>query len=300
MSMSAPVAQAGSLTVRAALEQGASRLPGDSPRLDAELLLAHALGRTRAWLLAHAADPVPADSYDAYAAMLTRRAAGEPVAYVLGRAAFWSLDLDVNAATLVPRPDTETLVEQVLAHAPAATARVLDLGTGSGAIALALGRDRPDWQVMGVDIEPAAVEVATRNAQRNAVGNARFVAGDWYGPAAGTQFDLIVSNPPYIRADDPCLQGIGLRYEPLSALASGADGLDALRAVVQGAPAHLAPGGLLACEHGAEQGAAVRALFEQAGFLSVCTWRDLSGHERVTAGWLGTCVAPASGSLHDG
>jgi len=300
MSVSAPVKQAGSLAVRAALEQGASRLPGDSPRLDAELLLAHALGRTRAWLLAHAADPVPADSYDAYAAMLTRRAAGEPVAYVLGRAAFWSLDLDVNAATLVPRPDTETLVEQVLAHAPAATARVLDLGTGSGAIALALARERPDWQVLGVDIDPAAVEVAMRNAQRNAIANARFVAGDWYGPAVGMQFELIVSNPPYICADDPCLQGIGLRHEPLSALASGADGLDALRAVVQGAPVHLVPGGLIACEHGAEQGAAVRASFEQAGFSSVCTWRDLSGHERVTAGWLGAGAERASEDLHDG
>ncbi len=274
------------LTVGAALEQGAAGLPGDSPRLDAQLLLAQALGRTRAWLLAHADDPLPAQSRDAYAALIARRAAGEPVAYILGRAAFWTLDLEVSPATLVPRPDTETLVEQVLSRLPETPARVLDLGTGSGAIALALAQERPRWELLGVDIDPAAVAMAARNAARNGVTNARFVAGDWYGPVSGMRFGLIVSNPPYIRSDDPCLQGPGLSHEPLAALASGESGLDALRTVIAGAPGHLLPGGLLACEHGAEQGPDVRALFVSAGFSDACTWHDLEGRERVTAGWL--------------
>lgn len=302
MSVALPVTQPDSpQTVRAALEQAAMRLPGESPRLDAELLLAEVLGRSRAWLLAHAADPLPAPALNAYAALLGRRAAGEPVAYILGRAAFWSLELEVSTATLVPRPDTEALVEQVLAHAPQTTACVLDLGTGSGAIALALARERPHWNVLGVDIDPAAVAVAARNAERNTITNARFMAGDWYAPLGDMRFGIVVSNPPYIRADDPCLQGPGLSHEPLGALASGADGLDALRAVVAGAPAHLLPGGLLACEHGAAQGAEVRALFLHAGFSEVCTWRDLSGHERVTAGWLPSEYGgPAGGGLRDG
>ena len=302
MSVALPVTQPDSpQTVRAALEQAAMRLPGESPRLDAELLLAEVLGRSRAWLLAHAADPLPAPALNAYAALLGRRAAGEPVAYILGCAAFWSLELEVSTATLVPRPDTETLVEQVLAHAPQTTACVLDLGTGSGAIALALARERPHWNVLGVDIDPAAVAVAARNAERNTITNARFMAGDWYAPLGDMRFGIVVSNPPYIRADDPCLQGPGLSHEPLGALASGADGLDALRAVVAGAPVHLLPGGLLACEHGAAQGAEVRALFLHAGFSEVCTWRDLSGHERVTAGWLPSEYGePAGGGLRDG
>jgi release factor glutamine methyltransferase len=302
MSVAAPLTQAApSRTVRAALEQAAAALPGETPRLDAEVLLAQALGRSRAWLLAHATDPVPAESHAAFAAMLARRADGEPVAYIVGKAAFWRLELEVNAATLVPRADTETLVEHVLGCVTASDARVLDLGTGSGAIALALAQERQGWEVLGVDIDPAAVAVAARNAQRHVIANARFVAGDWYLPVVGMRFDVIVSNPPYIRTDDPCLQAIGLVREPLAALASGADGLDALRAVIDGALAHLVSGGLLACEHGAEQGAQVRSLFAQAGFIHVLTVRDLSGRERVTAGW-SRCAGdgPAGEVTHDG
>lgn len=279
-------------TVRAALAEAAAGLPGDSPRLDAELLLAQVLGRTRAWLLAHASECLDDTSLAEFAALVARRAAGEPVAYITGRAAFWSLELEVDASTLVPRPDTETLVEQVLARVPPLPAEVLDLGTGSGAIALALARERPEWDVLGVDIDDAAVAVATRNAARNGIANARFVTGEWFAPVAGRRFHVIVSNPPYIAEDDPCLQGIGLRHEPHTALASGPDGLDALRAVVAGAPTHLVLHGLLACEHGAEQGAAVREVFVRAGFADVVTCRDLGGHERVTLGILGVRDVP--------
>lgn len=291
--MSSAPTQIRQLTVRAALDEGAALIAGDTPLLDAELLLANALGRPRAWLLAHATDVLPAGTYAEYASALARRASGEPVAYILGRAAFWSLDLAVGPATLVPRPDTETLVEQVLALFDARPIRVLDLGTGSGAIALALARERPGWDVLGVDIDPAAVDIALRNAAHNGVANVHFVEGDWFAPVAGSQFELIVSNPPYIRADDPCLLGIGLRFEPRVALASGADGFDALRTVVGGAPRHLLSGGTLACEHGAEQGAELRSLFTRAGFTAVRSVRDLAGHERVTLGCLKT---PAPGS----
>lgn len=280
-------------TVRAALEEGVARIAGDTPRLDAELLLANTLGCSRTWLLAHATDVLPDGAYADYASSLARRAAGEPVAYILGRAAFWSLDLEVSPATLVPRPETETLVEQVLALFDARPIRVLDLGTGSGAIALALARERPTWDVIGVDVDAAAVEIASRNAVRNRIANARFVEGNWFAPVTGSQFELIVSNPPYIRADDPCLLGVGLRFEPRVALASGADGFDALRTVVGGAPRHLLPGGTLACEHGAEQGAELRSLFARVGFNAARSVRDLAGHERVTLGRLPT---PAPGS----
>ena len=287
------------ITVSALIARAAAALPGDSPRLDAELLMAQALHRARTWLYAHSGDPVPAEAEQRFAALIARRAAGESVAGIRGIAEFWSLELEVTPATLVPRPDTECLVERVLAAVNAPAARVLDLGTGSGAIALALARERPGWDITGVDIDPAAVAVATRNAQRHVIGNAHFVAGDWYGPVAGSRFAVIVSNPPYIRADDPCLTGPGLSHEPRRALASGADGLDALRAVIAAAPAYLAPGGLLACEHGADQGEAVRALFVAAGFEDPCTSTDLAGHDRVTAGYL-KASRPAAQALNVG
>jgi release factor glutamine methyltransferase len=272
-------------TVRALLE--ALRAPG-SPEVvrdDGAALLALALGRPRSWVYAHPEARVDAAAAARFAVLCARRARGEPLAYLAGRRAFWTLELELTPATLVPRPETELLVECVLGLHDARTAEVLDLGTGSGAIALALASERPAWRVLGIDIDPAAVDAARANAERLGL-PARFAAGDWYAGLGGARFDLVVSNPPYVLADDPCLDGDGLRFEPRRALAAGSDGLQALRAIVAGAPRHLATGGALACEHGATQGEAVRALFVAAGFGSIATLRDLAGLERVTHGRL--------------
>jgi release factor glutamine methyltransferase len=270
-------------TVREILRDAASCIGGESARLDAELLLSDALERPRAWLFAHD-DAVPdARLLAVFDAALQRRLAGEPIAYIRGRACFWTLELEVSATTLVPRPETELLVEIVLAALPPERQQVLDLGTGSGAIALALAHERPDWSVVGVDIDPDSVALAARNAACLGL-HAEFLQGSWYSPIAGRRFDAIVSNPPYIVDGEPCLAAPGVCREPLRALVAGPDGLAALREVVAGAPAHLQLGGLLACEHGATQGGAVRALLQSAGFVQVETRDDLAGLPRVSVG----------------
>lgn len=254
-------------------------------RRDAECLLAAALGKDRAWLFAHAADPAPAAAAEAFRGWVDRRAAGEPVAYLTGRRGFWTLDLEVGPATLVPRPETETLVALALARLPAdAPGRVLDLGTGSGAIALAVAVERPRARVVATDASAQALEVARRNAAAHGVDNVEFRQGHWYAPLAGERFELVVSNPPYIAEGDPHLASAELRHEPAEALGSGLDGLDAIREIVAGARAHLRAGGALLIEHGWEQGPAVRALLRGAGFDGVATHRDLENRERVTAG----------------
>lgn len=256
---------------------------------EAELLLAHALQRSRSWLFAHD-DHAPAPEARArFAEWLDRRAAGEPVAYLLGRRGFWRFDLQVSPATLIPRPETERLVELALERLPARTElRVADLGTGSGAIALALALERPQAQVLAVDLSEPALAVARANAAELGLANAVFRHGDWFAPLAGERFDLIASNPPYIEAADPHLAQGDLRFEPADALASGADGLDAIRTIARDAPAHLQPGGWLLIEHGWEQGAAVRALLQQAGFAEVATERDWEQRDRVSLGrWPG-------------
>jgi len=251
---------------------------------DARWLLAHAAGRSQTWLFAHARDPVPAGVADRFEALVARRAAGEPVAYLTGVRGFWGFDLAVTPATLIPRPETELLVELALARLPANDARVADLGTGSGAVALAIARERPDASVLATDASVAALEVARANAQTLGLARVRFALGDWYAPLAGARFDVIASNPPYIEDADPHLAQGDLRFEPASALSSGADGLDAIRTLAAGAIAHLAPGGWLLVEHGLAQGAAVRGLFSEAGLVEVATERDLEGRERVTLG----------------
>lgn len=257
-------------------------------RADAEALLLHALRRDRAWLFAHARDPVPAAVAERFDALLARRAQGEPVAYLTGRRGFWTLDLAVGPATLIPRADTERLVELALERLDTAPGRrAADLGTGSGAIALALASERPQAQVLATDLSEAALAVAQANARTHGLHNVRFAHGPWLAPLAGQRFDLIASNPPYIAAGDPHLAQGDLRYEPASALASGADGLDDIRVIVAGASAHLLPGGWLLLEHGWEQGEAVRALLAAAGFDAVATHRDLEARDRVTLGrWL--------------
>lgn len=281
--------------VRQLLAQAAQALPGREGRHEAELLLLHVLGQPRSWLFAHATDPVDAGAIAAFEALLAQRVAGQPVAYLLGRRGFWTLDLEVGPATLIPRPETELLVELALARLPAARPlRVADLGTGSGAIALALASERPRAVVIATDFSEDALAVAARSARRHALGNVAFRAGCWYAPLAGERFDLIASNPPYIAAGDPHLAQGDLRFEPAAALASGADGLDDIRQIIAGAAAHLLPGGWLLIEHGWDQGAPIRALLQQAGLVEVATDRDLEQRDRVSLGRLPAVALPGA------
>lgn len=277
-------------TIATALHAALARLTragadaGDA-RLDAEVLLAHALDKPRSHLRAWPERVLTAEQAARYEELVTRRAGGEPVAHILGRREFWSLDLDVTPATLIPRPETELLVELALARIPAdAALAVADLGTGTGAIALAVARERPRCRVTATDRSAAALEVARRNAARLGIGGIDFRHGAWYAPLAGRRFDLILSNPPYVRTDDPHLAQGDVRFEPPGALVAGADGLDDLRVIVAGAPAHLHGGGWLLVEHGYDQDGAVAALFHAAGFADVGTVRDLNGQPRVTLG----------------
>ncbi|MCE3003571.1 MAG: peptide chain release factor N(5)-glutamine methyltransferase [Xanthomonadaceae bacterium] len=265
------------------LRGAVARLGGDSPRADAELLLAHVLGRDRAWLFAHADAACDPDQAARFDALLARRAAGEPVAYLVGHRGFWTLDLAVGPGVLVPRPETELLVEFALAHAARESpVAVLDLGTGSGAIALAVASERPRADVVAVDASAEALAIARANAGRLGLSRVAFLHGDWFAPVAGRRFDLVLANPPYIADDDPHLARGDLRFEPRGALAAGADGLDAIRHIAAAAPAHLAPGGRIAIEHGFAQAGAVRALLEATGLREAGTLRDLAGHERIT------------------
>ncbi|MCY1345834.1 Release factor glutamine methyltransferase [compost metagenome] len=258
----------------------------DSPsaRLDAELLLAAALGKPRSYLRTWPERELDSEQLSRFSAALQRRRAGEPVAHILGRQGFWNLDLEVSADTLIPRPDTELLVETTLALVPATPARLLDLGTGTGAIALALASERPAWQLLGVDRIEAAVALAERNRLRLGLGNAEFRRSQWFAALGEERFAAIVSNPPYIAADDRHLGEGDVRFEPASALVAGHDGLDDIRAIIHDAPQYLEAGGWLLLEHGFEQAAAVRELLERAGFSAVESRRDLGGHERISLG----------------
>ncbi len=271
--------------VRTLLIAATQSLPGAQARREAELLLAHALQQPRAWLYAHADATVDATASAAFMALMRRRAAGEPVAYLTGMRAFWTLDLEVGPAVLIPRPETERLVELALERLPEdTTVRVADLGTGSGAIALAIARERPSAQVLATDASAAALAVARGNAARLGVDNIGFARGDWCAALGAAAFDLIASNPPYIAADDPHLAAGDLRFEPAVALVAGDDGLAAIRTIARDAIFHLRPGGWLLFEHGWEQGAAVRDLLAAAGYVEVASERDLEDRERVSLG----------------
>ncbi|MCR1000990.1 peptide chain release factor N(5)-glutamine methyltransferase [Serratia rubidaea] len=267
------------------LKAAAARLTeSDSARRDAEILLGFVTGRARTYLLAFGERSLTAQELAQLEALLTRRARGEPIAYLVGEREFWSLPLSVSPATLIPRPDTECLVEQALARLPAGGCAILDLGTGTGAIALALASERPDCTVTGVDFQPEAVALARHNAQKLAIANAQFVQGSWFAPLAGQRFQLIASNPPYIDAADPHLSQGDVRFEPDSALVAEENGLADLRTIVRQAPAHLLPRGWLLLEHGWQQAASVRELLAEAGFSAVESCRDYGGNERVTLG----------------
>ena len=254
---------------------------GGLHRLDAQLLLLHACGRSpqeRAWLITHDTDLLPPDNLALWESVLARRLRGEPLAYITGHKAFYGLDLLVDARVLDPRADTETLVDWTLQALPPAPQRVLDLGTGSGAVALALQNERRLWEVHALDHSADALAVAQANAQRLKL-PVRFAQGNWLNGAQGL-FHAIVSNPPYVAEGDPHLDA--LHHEPAMALSSGADGLDAIRTIIAGAPQHLHAGGWLLLEHGFEQAQAVCALLAQAGFSDVQTRRDLAGLERCS------------------
>jgi release factor glutamine methyltransferase len=268
----------------AELLQHAELADSPSAQLDAELLLAAALGKPRSYLRTWPEREVEAACVATFTANLTRRRSGEPIAYILGRQGFWSLDLDVASHTLIPRPDTELLVETALALLPANPAAVLDLGTGTGAIALALACERPAWQVTGVDRVSEAVALAETNRVRLQLGNASFLVSHWFSELAGQRYQLIVSNPPYIAAGDPHLSQGDLRFEPSSALVAGVDGLDDIRLIIQQAPVHLHSGGWLLLEHGFDQAEAVRELLSGQGFMAVESRLDLGGHQRISLG----------------
>ncbi len=271
------------LTAGALLVQAARRLsdPG-SAVLEAQLLLAHVLGVTRTRVMTELERIPEADASRRYAELIERRAADEPLAYILGQKEFWSLPLKVGPSVLVPRPETELLVERALNLRVPSSGRVADLGTGSGAIALALAMERPQWEVLATDVSAEALATAKANAAALNLRQVEFLHGDWFEPLRGRIFDLLVSNPPYVAESDPAMQDPSLRYEPRIALTPGADPLRSLREIIHSAPDHLERGGWLLLEHGAGQGADVARELVGRGFRSVRSHRDLAGHERMT------------------
>ena len=252
---------------------------------EAKLLLAHVIGRDRAWLAAHGDARLTRDQALAFEALARRRRDGEPVAYLTGRREFFGLDLEITRDVLIPRPETELLVELASTWlGKDASAGVLDLGSGSGAVALAVARQHPRSDVVGADVSPAAVELARRNAGRLGIPNVTFIESDWFANVPPQRFALIVANPPYVEAEDPHLGQGDLRFEPSAALVSGSDGFDAIRAIVKAAPRYLAAGGTLALEHGHDQAGATQLLLREAGFRGIASARDLAGIQRVTYG----------------
>ena len=258
-------------------------LEASDARLEAQLLLQTAAHKNRAWLIAHEGEALTDSIAQAFEALLKRRLQGEPIAYILGMREFYGLNLMVNQDTLIPRPDTETLVDAALAKIPNdAAASILDLGTGSGAIALALALHRPQANVIAADASLAALKMAEKNAQALAIHNVEFVLSDWFSQIPQQQFDLIISNPPYIEQNDIHLSLGDLRFEPLSALASGLDGLDDIRHIIEHSLLYLKPQGWLMLEHGYNQATQVADLMAETGLIDIVTLQDLGGNNRVT------------------
>lgn len=267
------------------LAQAINRLSeSDSPRRDAEILLGHVTGKARTYILAFGETSLTPPQLAELETLLDRRQRGEPVAHLIGEREFWSLPLLVSPATLIPRPDTECLVEQALARLPATACRILDLGTGTGAIALALASERPDCQVTAVDFMPDAAALAARNAERLAITNVTVLQSHWFAALTGQSFTMIVSNPPYIDETDPHLDQGDVRFEPKTALVAADHGLADLAHIIDHGRHFLTPDGMMLLEHGWTQGEAVRALFQLAGYLDVVTCRDYGDNERLTIG----------------
>ena len=269
------------------LREAAALLGGDSPRLDAELLLAFCLERERSYFYSHGDEALTPAQAECFQTLISRRRKGEPLAYILGRKAFWTLDLKVDPRVLIPRPETELVVEMVLEQASTgAHHRLLDLGTGSGAIALALAAELPQSRVLGVDQCAQALQLARENACINGIDNASFQQSDWFSTLPAARFHVIVSNPPYVDREDPDLQAEVLQFEPAAALFAAEDGLAALEHICKRAPDFLFPGGVLVLEHGWRQGDAVRQLLANAGFRGIATREDLAGRERASLGYV--------------
>lgn len=273
------------MTFQQWLVQARERLSeSDSPRLDAGVLLEHVTGKTRSYLLAFGETSLTAEQEAQLETLLSRRQRGEPVAYLIGQREFWSLPLLVSPVTLIPRADSECLVEQALARLPATPCRILDLGTGTGAIALALASERPDCQVTAVDFIPEAAALAARNAERLAIANVSVLQSSWFSALEGQTFTMIVSNPPYIDENDPHLALGDVRFEPKSALVAADSGLADLAHIIREGRRFLTPGGIMLLEHGWKQGEAVRTLFREAGYVEIATCRDYGDNERLTLG----------------
>lgn len=273
------------MTFRQWLTQAIARLgASDSPRRDAEILLGHVTGKARTWILAFDETVLTAEQLAELEALLARRANGEPVAHLVGQREFWSLPLFVSPATLIPRPDTECLVEQALVRLPQTACRILDLGTGTGAIALALASERADCKVTAVDFMPDAAALAARNAAHLALNNVTVLQSDWFSALKGQRFAMIVSNPPYIDETDLHLAEGDVRFEPRTALVAADQGLADLAHIIREGRQYLLPNAYMLLEHGWKQGEAVRALFNEAGYLDVETCRDYGDNERLTLG----------------
>ena len=262
----------------------------DSPRLDAEVLLGHCLKKNRTWLATWPDKELTETEVHAFDALLKRRQNGEPIAHITGSREFWSLDLTVSKDTLIPRPETELMVEQILDLTPqTSNIRLLDLGTGSGAIALALASERPDWNITATDQSVAALVIAEQNARQLGLNNITFLHGCWFKalenqPTENQLFDIIASNPPYIPKLDPHLSQGDVRFEPMSALASGADGLDDIRLICQQAQKHMKPDALLIIEHGFDQKSELHDIFMHSGYKNLMQYADLSNQPRLTTG----------------
>ncbi len=257
----------------------------DSPRLDAEVLLAFSLNKNRTWLATWPDKTLNTTEQSIFYALLDRRLEGEPIAHITGSREFWSLDLTVNKDTLIPRPETELMVEKILQLYPAhSQIQLLDLGTGSGAIALAIASERPDWKITATDKSTGALDIAKQNAQHHKLNNISFIESDWLTSFSNQRFNIIASNPPYIANTDPHLSRGDLRFEPVTALTSGADGLDDIQLICQQARSHLLTNGLLIIEHGYDQKEKLNQIFTYSGYKNIQQYNDLSSNPRITCG----------------
>lgn len=274
-------------TIKSLLREAGSQLETETPRLDAELLLGFVLKKNGAWFKSHGDDELSPDLRDTFLSLMARRKAGEPIAHIIGSRGFWTLDIVVTSDTLIPRPETELLVELAISKCVQEKKfRILDMGTGTGAIALAIASECRNAEVMAVDKSPAALDVARENARRNNL-HVGFIESNWFSGLENKKFDLIVSNPPYIPDQDPHLLQGDVRFEPMTALVSGVDGLDDIRLIIEQAPQYCLQQAWLMIEHGFDQGEAVRGLFSSAGFGNVETVPDLEQRDRVTIGqWM--------------